>query len=359
VTRRKRMRPSQGPLTVLLTILVLLSGCVAQTPPQPNQPERVVATAADAKARAEIIKTHVRTLSNAFFRGRMTGGEGGRLAEEYVAFHLAELDIPPAFGVNGRGTTYFQEFEFGAGSDSPGDSARAGIARNVCGLIEGRGELRDEYVVLGAHLDHLGRGGTQGARPEHAGRLHPGADDNASGVAGLLLAASELRQTYAALPDHANARSVLVLAVMGEEAGLLGSRHFVSDPPLPRERISAALALDMIGRLRNNRVEVDGAETGKGLASILASRLESNGLVGAPISAGSGRSDHAAFHEVRIPALVISTGIHEDYHRPSDTADKVNAEGVVRVVDLVVQVAMDLARSPEPPEFRPPRRREW
>jgi Zn-dependent M28 family amino/carboxypeptidase len=217
-------------------------------------------------------------------------------------------------------------------------------AWNVAGLLPGReGSLRrDEIVVIGAHYDHLGHGGTSASRAPGSHEIHPGADDNASGTALLL----EVARRLAALPVAPD-RSVLFLAFGAEEIGTIGSRWWVEHPTAPRERVVGMINADMVGRLRDNRFVVDGVGTSAGWTPLVHDAAQGLGLDLAFGAEGFGASDHASFTAVRVPVAFFFTGVHPDYHMPSDTADKINAAGEERVATLAARLGLAVAQAPE------------
>jgi aminopeptidase YwaD len=216
--------------------------------------------------------------------------------------------------------------------------------RNVVGLLP-RASTAQEAVLVGAHYDHLGLGASGSLDPAPDGKVHHGADDNASGVAGVL----ELARRFAA-SEEPSARSIYFVAFGAEELGVLGSSHFVKAPPRPLERIAAMVNLDMIGRLRET-LEVHGVGTSPLLKPLLEEANKDAGLRLKLHEGGYGPSDHSPFYAAGRPVLFAFTGSHSDYHRPSDTADKVDAEGIVRVVSLVERVVAGLAQAPGPIAF--------
>lgn len=222
------------------------------------------------------------------------------------------------------------------------------VTANVGGVLHGRGSLADQYIVVGAHYDHVGYG-EFGSRAGARGRgvIHPGADDNASGTSGLLLLAKHLSERYAALPEDAEARSVLFLAFTAEESGLNGSQYYVRNMPFSKEAHTIMLNMDMIGRLTNNHLEVQGLGTAEGMEAIVSPLLDASGLDIARMPGGTGPSDHASFYRAGIPVLFFFTGLHEQYHMPEDVAALINREGAVRVVGLVERIAMSFAARPE------------
>lgn len=227
-------------------------------------------------------------------------------------------------------------------------------ADNVAAVLPGKGALADEYVVIGAHFDHVGDGALGGsrARDDEAGRIHYGADDNASGTAGLLLSAERLKRVYDALPDGADARSVLFIGFNAEEIGLVGSRHFVDNCPLDAKSIYAMVNMDMIGRLRDGKIEVAGTGTAEGFEGILDPLFAASGLEVAKAPGGRGPSDHASFYGKGVPVLHFFTGLHDEYHTPRDVASLINVEGAARVAALASEVALMLSTRTEPLVFR-------
>ncbi|MCP3920071.1 MAG: M28 family peptidase [bacterium] len=231
------------------------------------------------------------------------------------------------------------------------DSMRA---ENVVGLLRGRGALRDEYVVVGAHLDHLGLGafGSLGAPGERGTTLHPGADDNASGCAAVLMLAEALAQDYAKLEEDAAARSLLFICFSGAESGLIGSQHYALHPVAKLETHALMVNVDMIGRMTDSGLGVLGADTGKGLAEFLKPHLDA-----APIAVGRpqqryGASDDVSFQRNGIPSVrVMSAGSHDDFHTPRDTAERINRVGAVHTVHLLRDVLLSAAQLPQRFEF--------
>ncbi len=229
-----------------------------------------------------------------------------------------------------------------------------GRAENVIGILPGSDPaLRSENVVVGAHYDHLGLGyyGTRDSSTE--GQIHHGADDNASGTAVLLHVARQLAES-----NSRPRRTLVFVAFSGEEVGLLGSRYYVEHPPFPLSATRAMLNLDMVGRLRDDRLTVFGAHSAPGLSGIVDEAAHGAGLE-IKESDSIGRSDHMSFYNKKIPALHFFTGTHSDYHRPTDTWDKLNTEGMAQISDLVATVAQKVADTQVPMNFvslpsRPP-----
>lgn len=215
---------------------------------------------------------------------------------------------------------------------------------NVAAVLPGKGPRAGEFVVVGAHYDHLGRGRGEGAFPMFAGQVHHGADDNASGTAAILKMAEHFAT---AGPQE---RSILFVAFTGEEWGLLGSKHFVNNPPAPLEKMTAMLNLDMVGRIRESKLQVGGGGTAAGFEKLLAGAADGLPLkLSTGSKGGLGPSDHMSFGLKKVPVLFFFSGLHADYHRPTDTADKVNYDGVRDVVALGQRVVAALTTMEKEP----------
>lgn len=221
------------------------------------------------------------------------------------------------------------------------------VARNVVGVLEGSGPLAEETVVVGAHYDHLGRGG-MGSLAPFSRDIHNGADDNASGTTMLM----ELARRLAARPDPLP-RRVVFIAFSGEERGLLGSRYYVDEAPLyPLEQTVAMFNFDMVGRLGDNgKLTVFGVDSTPGLKELVTALGPSYGLEIVPNAQIAGNSDHASFHDKEIPVVFFFTGTHRDYHRPSDDVDLINFEGMGRIADLAELLLLDFVRRTDRPQF--------
>jgi Peptidase family M28/PDZ domain/PA domain len=220
---------------------------------------------------------------------------------------------------------------------------------NVGAILPGAGALAEEIVVIGAHYDHIGYGyfGSRGG-PEARGVIHAGADDNASGTAGILLAAERLARAYEALPADKSRRSVLFLAFSAEESGLEGSKFYVKNAIATKEKHAFMLNMDMIGRMRENHLDVSGTGTAEGFGEWLKPIFERSGIDVASKPGGSGPSDHASFYGWEVPVLFAFTGLHEDYHRPSDVVETLNVEGAVRIASLASEIVLEGALRAEP-----------
>jgi hypothetical protein len=221
---------------------------------------------------------------------------------------------------------------------------------NLIATIPGRDpKLKAEVIVLGAHMDHLGRGERHSLGGESArGQFHGGADDNASGTAMLM----ELgRQLKSAKPK----RTILLTHFSGEEEGMLGSAHWIKHPTVPIESVKAMLNFDMVGRLdpKKPNLLLGGLGAPKAAMEHAKSLAPAGFTIGGDLGAAAGSSDHLSFALVKIPTFFFFTGLHADYHKPSDTADKINGEGMAMVANYARSVALDLANTIHVPAFDP------
>jgi len=227
------------------------------------------------------------------------------------------------------------------------------MAYNVGGVLPGRGDLADEYIIIGAHLDHLGMG-YFGSR-SGPGKLHPGADDNASGSAGVLLLADQLSKSYAELPDDANLRSILLMGFSAEESGLNGARHYVKNPTVPHDKISLMINFDMIGRIIDGRLSVSGIDTAEGLKDWLQPFFDASPLNIVPSGKLSGGSDHLPFFQAKIPSMFsIIADFHADYHTPNDVSWKINRVGAVQTTHLYHDIVIAASQRPDKWVFKKP-----
>lgn len=261
-------------------------------------------------------------------------------------------------------------------------------AANVVGIVNGSDPvLKNEFIVIGAHYDHLGRGG-EGSLAPREGDIHHGADDNASGTAGLL----ELARRFASY-EHRPRRTIVFIAFSGEEEGLLGSSYYVNHPLKPLENTVAMINMDMIGRMKNNKLIVGGVGTAQGWRKVLDSSAKFWGIGVTPVPAsygkpldgaltakpessinrangnltasldsvrafdltlnedGYGPSDHSSFYAKKVPVLFLWTGTHEDYHKPSDTADKINYEDEAHILSFVERIIRSIDASDARPVY--------
>ena len=219
---------------------------------------------------------------------------------------------------------------------------------NIIGMVEGTDPaLKGQYVVIGAHYDHLGMGDENSLAASREPDVHHGADDNASGTSAVL----ELAARFAKNPAK---RSMLFMGFSGEEKGLIGSKAWVSTPTVPLSDVVSMINLDMVGRLKDNKVNVQGYGTSSKWPAIVDSAKAYAGLAVSTTADGFGPSDHSSFFSKDIPVLFFFTGLHSDYHRPSDTWDKINADGTAKVVAMAERAARDIANADDRPDFVKP-----
>ena len=223
------------------------------------------------------------------------------------------------------------------------ETTRATV-NNVLAWLPGQ---TDDYVIIGAHYDHLGRGNFDSLAPSQIGQIHPGADDNASGTAGVLELARLLAPQRGQLK-----RSILFMDFAGEELGLLGSAEWVKNPTRPLAKAVAMLNMDMIGRIKDDKVYIGGVGTGSTFKAILDQGQKETPFKIEYSAGGYSASDHTSFVAKKIPVLFFFSGLHSDYHKPSDTWDKINAPSAARLLDLVENVAVQLANANELPTFQ-------
>lgn len=223
--------------------------------------------------------------------------------------------------------------------------------KNVIGVLRGSDpKLRDEYIVIGGHYDHLGDGEQGGSMaPSQIGKIHHGADDNASGTAGVM----ELARIFSQEKKQLR-RSILFMAYAGEELGLLGSAHYVEHPLAPLENTVAMLNLDMIGRVNNNKLYVGGVGTSPGFRKLVEEENQATKFDVDFSDLGYDASDHMSFGRHQVPVMFFFSGLHADYHKPSDTWEKVQPAETAMVLELVASVARRIDQSTERPLFTPP-----
>ncbi len=280
---------------------------------------------------ANRMRRHVHWLADPAREGRGLGSAGLRASGEYIAAQMQAAGLQPG----GDDGTWFQTFEVPEGPDG-----QPVTTRNVVGILRGSQKPQESFV-MGAHYDHLGMGWPD-AHAGHENTLHPGADDNASGVAVLLEVAANL------VSQGTPSRSLVVVAFSAEEAGLLGARHYLAQPTLPKDQIFAMLNFDAVGRLGQGQIQVHGTGTCYEWPHVFRGVGFETGVTSQSVPDMITGSDHAAFIEAGIPAVHLFTGAHGDYHRPSDTSDKIDARGMVRVATLAKEAVRYMLDRPEP-----------
>jgi Zn-dependent M28 family amino/carboxypeptidase len=272
--------------------------------------------------------------------GRGVGTRGLEESGTYLAAAFRQIGLKPG-GTDG----YFQPFTIAPDALAAIHSNVGGKSiRNVIGILPGRSAAwSGEAIVIGAHYDHLGLGGFGALDdPDSTGKVHNGADDNASGTTALLEVARQLARRRLD-------RTIVFIAFSGEEEGDLGSEYYVKHSALPVDSIYAMLNMDMVGRLRNARLSATGAATAQEFPALLDSLNRAGGRPRFDLQAsgdGWGPSDHASFYAAKHPVLFFFTGLHGDYHRTTDDVDKIDVNGLERVAEFVADVATALANRP-------------
>ncbi len=350
------------------------------------------------------LRRHVEYLASDKLEGRRTGEQGANFAGDYVAEQFKKLKLKP--GVLGMTTSgpalpsYKQYFTYTPvrdphstpaeptsvssptvreGSGAAANNTQARTAFNVIGILPGRDPvLKNEAIVIGAHYDHLGHGG-QGSLAANSTEIHHGADDNASGTAAVI----ELGRQFVSVArtsvraHSANKRTLIFIAFSGEEDGLFGSKYYVNNPVWPLDKTIAMINLDMVGRLNVDKLTVGGIGTASEWNKIVTEKnitetgwIALTTLTNVPPKTpknpnesgnyftlqlnqdGFGPSDHSSFYGKQIPVLFFFTGTHLDYHKPSDTFEKVNYEGLTKITNYVAAIVKAIDENPTRPTYK-------
>ena len=352
---------------LLLFPLLMLCACDAFSGPEATE-----------SINTDSLLVHLNFLAGDSLYGRGSGTEYELEAAEYVR------DAFDGYGLSPAVSGWFQDFTFDTGPrlvspqtvealSSDPESVGAGWigpvsetalstssstvavqeqavpSQNVLGVIPGQGSLSGQWVIIGAHYDHVGF--TQ-VTPDSI-VIYNGADDNASGTALLLELARYLGHYFTqGVARSLDRRSLMFHAYGAEEAGLRGSSYFADNPTVSMDSITAMVNLDMVGRMRGNSVTAHGASSSPLWATLLTERNDHNLNIGFP-SSMSGRSDHYPFYEAGKPALFLYTGTHDEYHQPDDDVYLINTDGMVLLGDLTIAVLLDLMVRDDPPTFVP------
>jgi hypothetical protein len=316
--------------TVIL-VTVGLATFYAATPKV--EAKNLFAAAMDSVTDEELYE-HVAVLADDVYEGRAAGSRGGHAAAKYLIKQLQPYGLTPA----GAGGDFFQPFD--------------NEMRNILALKPGDDpELQHEIIVVGAHYDHVGYGNRRNSNGPF-GRIHNGADDNASGTAALLETIEAFAQS-----GLTTRRSILFAFWDGEERGLLGSKHWLAHPTLPVENVKLAITIDMVGRLRNEQLYVLGTRSGFGLRRLLSGPVEDPLWLDFSWDL-TANSDHWPFLERQIPVVLLHTGLHSDYHRPTDDVEKINRAGMREVSRYLLAALIKVANEEHLPKFRDNVRRE-
>ena len=353
------------------------------------------AIAQSAKSAASLesnLRKHVEYLASDKLEGRRAGEARANLAGEYVAVQFKKAGLMPGYTGGGK-PAFKQPFSYTPvrdphsapseptsvggptvkeGADANATNPQAKITFNVIGILLGHDPvLKNEAIVIGAHYDHLGHGGS-GSLAANSTEIHHGADDNASGTAAVIeLARMFKSEPGAVATGFRNKRTLIFIAFSGEEDGLFGSKYYVNNPLWPLDKTIAMINLDMVGRLNENKLTVGGIGTAGEWKNVVESiNAKATAPVGATAGAlpaalvtssifqlslnqdGFGPSDHSSFYGKNIPVLFFFTNTHLDYHKPSDTFEKINYDGLTKITNYVAAIARSLDQSPSRPTYK-------
>jgi hypothetical protein len=362
------MRISHIPGTVLVLATALVAGCSATTGKVAPGP---AALSERSDGDTILLRRDIDYLASDALEGRLTGTPGNDSAAAYIArrYELlglrdpadtAERDCIPVGSIesslekktgrqvalkagdgNACPAPYFQPFTARSVAAAHAGIDTALATQNVVALVAGTDPaLKHQYVVIGAHFDHLGRSTFGSMDPGAGNAIRHGADDNASGTAAVM----ELARLFAIRPAR---RSIIFANFSGEELGLLGSQYFVANPPVPLDSIDAMLNFDMVGRMRDDKLIVYGVATANEMSDIIDSANVAPKLSVSAVGDGYGPSDQSSFYAEGIPVLHFFTDLHEDYHRATDVAAKIDVADEARVVNFAERIARAIADRPD------------
>ena len=372
---------------LLITFVVSLSAQKAQT----------------ANSLESNLRKHVEYLASDKLEGRRAGEPGANLAGEYIAAQFRKVGLKRGVVEGGR-LGFKQAFSYTPvrdphstpseptsvgsptvkeGANANANNPQAKATFNVIGILPGRDPvLKNEAIVIGAHYDHLGRGGSN-SLAANSTEIHHGADDNASGTAAVI----ELARMFAGKNlGYKNRRTLIFIAFSGEEDGLFGSKYYVNNPVWPLDKTIAMINLDMVGRLNENKLTVGGIGTAENWRILIEGRNAWMGeptdppvILSAPIASGNGvappgiprvsharatlfnlqlnedgfgPSDHSSFYGKQVPVLFFFTNTHLDYHKPSDTFEKINYDGLKKITSYVAAIARAVDQNPTRPTYK-------
>ncbi len=308
---------------LLLSLVGLVSSCFTPRQAAKVRQDQAPASSAAAKKTDESeLRYLVQALAHDSMAGRFPGTEGERKAANLIATKMMEYGLMGA----GNDDSFFQPFSYRLSRNphNPNDpNAKLIYATNVVGFYNNAAPYT---VIIGAHYDHLGRGEI-GSRAPNSKEVHNGADDNASGVAALLLLARRAHK----LPKNYN---YLFIAFSGEEAGLRGSKYYADHPTIQLSKVAFMINMDMVGRMRDDKLIVNGVGTSPFWKEVIHDK-NPIGLNIVAKESGVGPSDHTSFYLKNIPVLHLFTGQHKDYHKPSDDVEYINWQGIMKVVQFV------------------------
>jgi hypothetical protein len=333
--------------TCLLSIVIATSYCLnapsSAQESDPGSPNLVaMSDQEDAVARYQ---QHLVFLAHPSLEGRLPGEPGCEIAEEMIETTFRQLGLRSPESL----PDFRQSFQFSQGGRF-GDRSKAKIVtgQNVCAVLPGAGPLSEQWIILGAHHDHIGRG-SFGSRTM-AGEIHEGADDNASGTSAVLLAAGLLAELF--IDEETPRRSILFMTFSGEESGLNGSRHYVENPVVPLSSTVAMINLDMIGRLVDGEVQLTGIGSGTTFDEMIEGIDVDSTLKIQRGDTLSSRSDHASFYDKGVPVLFLTETVFPDeYHTPDDESSRIDFESGANAAILAAEIVRRLAVATRAPEF--------
>ncbi len=312
----------------------------AQDPQPTEKPQKPASDPGRDSITIADLKKHIGYLASDKLQGRAAGTKGNNKAAAYIQKHFAKLKFEK---VAKKGKSWFQPF------DAESRRYKTVPTKNVLGLLKGTGQpLRDEVIVIGAHFDHVGVGkfgSRERGRSKLKDKIHNGADDNASGTAGLM----ELAEAFAKSPPK---RSILFIAFSAEELGLLGSYHYCKNPQIPLDRTVAMFNFDMIGRSEDDYVFVGGAGTSPLWDGLIETHFDKRGFNVERGPGGKAPSDNTPFYEKGLPVLFFFTNVHVDYHRVSDHPEFINYGGEERILRSAYDLIREVANREEKPKFQ-------
>jgi hypothetical protein len=294
-----------------------------------------------SKVSASSAKKTVEFLASDDLEGRMSGKKGNVLAAEHIKARFSEM------GYN----TQYQKFNIRRVNPGPKNESGDNFTQNICAWIEGKDPiLKNEIIVIGAHMDHIGYGPSMSMAPGRP-RIHPGADDNASGTAALLEIAK-------GMSNLENKRTILFIAFSAEEMGLLGSQFYTENPILPIDDPSIKkhifmLNMDMVGYLKKPKYgeSFESMDSSVDITRYIGELSQRYSFAKSITTRSSGGSDHASFYNKKIPVAFLHTGGHNYYHTPQDTADKINYEGIEKVAKYALELTWKVCDETKIPVF--------
>ena len=311
-----------------LFALTILSSAFCQEKAEFNNPAR------KGRISSQQLMAHIEYLASDELKGRVGGTPELEIAADYIAGQFAEIGLEP-----GGTAGYFQPFEYGRGRRRADEQAQTAAPkiRNVVGKLIGSGPNKDEWIVIGGHYDHVrGRGaGTD--------TIANGADDNASGTAGTIEIARMLKE---GAPLN---RSVVFIAFTAEEMGLVGSNYYANNPTVPADKMVAMLNMDMIGRLHNNKLQLNNMNSGAEFAEA-AKRLNKHYYFNL-LPGTTGASDHSSFVRKQIPVIFMFTGIHPQLHQVGDHVNLINVGGAVNIAQFTADFAYEISSWKDGPTY--------